>query len=88
MLPISLPGFVDGLFDMRNKLGKLSMQKNLQDVINCANNGFPLKELIAYDWGYWVLEILAQNILLSAKHLKKVKHPKPISRKYPVGNCI
>ena len=50
MLPISVPGTVDGWFELHNKFGKLSMKENLQATINYANNGFPVSELIAYYW--------------------------------------
>ncbi|PIP78514.1 MAG: gamma-glutamyltransferase [Gammaproteobacteria bacterium CG22_combo_CG10-13_8_21_14_all_40_8] len=50
MLPISVPGAVDGWFEMHKKFGKLNMQQNLQPAIDYAKNGFPLTELIAYYW--------------------------------------
>lgn len=50
MLPISVPGAVDGWFEMHNKFGSMSMDKVLQPAINYAENGFPVSELIAYYW--------------------------------------
>ncbi|MDH5434346.1 MAG: gamma-glutamyltransferase family protein, partial [Gammaproteobacteria bacterium] len=50
MLPISVPGAVDGWFELHKKFGKLSMKDNLTPAINYANNGFPVSELIAYYW--------------------------------------
>ncbi|TQV74722.1 gamma-glutamyltransferase [Aliikangiella marina] len=50
MLPISVPGAIDGWFELHNKFGKLSMAENLQPTIDYANNGFPVSELIAYYW--------------------------------------
>jgi len=50
MLPISVPGTVDGWFELHNKFGKLPMQKILQPAIDYANNGFPVSELISYYW--------------------------------------
>ena len=47
-LPVSVPGAVDGWFEMHDRLGKLSMQEVLQPAIDYANNGFPVTELIAY----------------------------------------
>lgn len=47
-LPVSVPGAVDGWFEMHDKLGKLSMEEVLQPAIDYANNGFPVTELIAY----------------------------------------
>ncbi len=50
-LPVSVPGCVDGWFELHNKFGKLPMSEVLTPAIDYANNGFPLTELIAYYWG-------------------------------------
>lgn len=50
MLPISVPGAVDGWFEMHNKFGNLPMARLLQPAINYAEKGFPVTELIAYYW--------------------------------------
>jgi len=50
-LPVSVPGCVDGWFELHNKFGKLSMDEVLSPAIFYAENGFPLTELIAYYWG-------------------------------------
>jgi len=50
-LPVSVPGAVDGWFELHGKFGKLSMEEILQPAIDYANDGFPLTELIAYYWG-------------------------------------
>jgi len=47
MLPISVPGTVDGWFELHNKFGKLPMQKVLSPAINYAREGFPVSELKA-----------------------------------------
>ncbi len=47
-LPVSVPGTVDGWFEMHNKFGKLTMPTLLEPAINYANEGFPVTELIAY----------------------------------------
>ncbi|HOZ15735.1 MAG TPA: gamma-glutamyltransferase [Tenuifilaceae bacterium] len=49
-LPVSVPGCVDGWFELHGKFGKLKMQENLQPAINYAKEGFPVSELIAYYW--------------------------------------
>ncbi|KOY86656.1 gamma-glutamyltransferase [bacterium 336/3] len=48
VLPVSLPGAVDGWFELHKKFGKLKMQDVLQPAIGYAENGFPVTELIAY----------------------------------------
>lgn len=50
VLPISVPGAVDGWFQMHDKLGSMPMDQILQPAINYANEGFPVSELIAYYW--------------------------------------
>ncbi len=47
-LPVSVPGAVDGWFEMHGKFGTMDMQEILQPAIDYANNGFPVSELIAW----------------------------------------
>lgn len=47
-LPVSVPGCVDGWYELHNKFGKLNMKEILQPTINYAREGFPVTELIAY----------------------------------------
>lgn len=47
-LPVTVPGCVDGWFELHNKFGKLSMTDILMPAIEYAESGFPLTELIAY----------------------------------------
>jgi gamma-glutamyltranspeptidase/glutathione hydrolase len=47
-LPVSVPGCVDGWFQLHGKFGKLAMKDILQPTIDYARNGFPMAELIAY----------------------------------------
>ena len=49
-LPVSVPGCVDGWFELHGKFGKLPMSEVLQPAIDYANDGFPVSELIAYYW--------------------------------------
>jgi gamma-glutamyltranspeptidase/glutathione hydrolase len=50
-LPVSVPGCVDGWFEMHNKFGSMSMEKILAPTIKYAREGFPVSELIAYYMG-------------------------------------
>ena len=49
-LPVSVPGCVDGWFELHNRFGTLPMTDILQPTIDYARNGFPVTELIAYYW--------------------------------------
>lgn len=46
-LPVSVPGCVDGWFEMHEMFGKLPMKDILQPAINYAREGFPVTEVIA-----------------------------------------
>lgn len=50
VLPISIPGAVDGWFEMHNRFGNLEMSKILEPTIEYAEDGFPVSELIAFYW--------------------------------------
>ena len=49
-LPVSVPGAVDGWFELHRKYGKLPMATLLTPAIEYAREGFPVSELIAYYW--------------------------------------
>ncbi|GAA4351996.1 gamma-glutamyltransferase [Kangiella taiwanensis] len=60
MLPISVPGAVDGWFELHSKFGEMPMEKILQPSIDYAENGFPVSELIAYYWNLSVPRLSPQ----------------------------
>ncbi len=47
-LPVSVPGCVDGWFELHERFGTLTMDQVLSPAINYAREGFPVSELIAY----------------------------------------
>ena len=47
-LPVSVPGCVDGWFELHEKFGRLHMKEILSPAIRYAEQGFPVTELIAY----------------------------------------
>ncbi len=47
-LPVSVPGAVDGWFELHQKFGSKSMEEILAPAIGYAEGGFPLTELIAW----------------------------------------
>lgn len=49
-LPVSVPGAVDGWFELHERFGKLPMRDILAPTIHYAREGFPVSELIAYYW--------------------------------------
>ncbi len=49
-LPVSVPGTVDGWFELHGRFGKLPMKDLLQPAIDYARNGFPVTEVIAEGW--------------------------------------
>ncbi len=48
VLPLSVPGAVDGWFELHEKFGQLPMEKVLAPAIRYAREGFPVTEVIAY----------------------------------------
>ncbi len=49
-LSVSVPGCVDGWFELHERFGKLNMDQILKPAISYAREGFPVSELIAYYW--------------------------------------
>jgi gamma-glutamyltranspeptidase / glutathione hydrolase len=49
-LSVSVPGCVDGWFELHQKFGRLSMEEILAPAIRYAREGFPVSELIAWYW--------------------------------------
>ncbi len=49
-LPVTVPGAVDGWFELHQKFGRLPMAEVLAPAIRYAREGYPLSELIAYYW--------------------------------------
>jgi len=49
-LPVSVPGCVDGWFELHGKFGRLPMEQVLEPAISYARDGFPVSELIAHYW--------------------------------------
>jgi len=49
-LPQTVPGCVDGWFELHKKFGRLPMSVILAPAIEAAENGFPVTEVIAYYW--------------------------------------
>lgn len=47
-LPVSVPGAVDGWFELHGRYGRLSMQDILAPSIAYARDGFPVTEVIAH----------------------------------------
>ncbi len=47
-LPVSVPGCVDGWYEMHEMFGRLPMKDILQPAVNYAREGFPVTELIAF----------------------------------------
>ena len=46
-LPVSVPGAVDGWFELHDRYGRLAMQELLAPAVIYARSGFPLSELVA-----------------------------------------
>ena len=49
-LPVTVPGCVDGWFELHERFGRLPMKELLTPAIRYAREGFPLSEIIASSW--------------------------------------
>ena len=49
-LSVSVPGCVDGWYELHERFGRLPMKDILAPAIGYAREGFPLSELIAHYW--------------------------------------
>lgn len=49
-LPVSVPGAVDGWFELHDRFGRLPMEEVLEPAIDYAQSGFPVTQLVAYYW--------------------------------------
>ncbi|NHA15200.1 gamma-glutamyltransferase [Thioalkalivibrio sp. XN279] len=49
-LPVSVPGAVDGWFELHGRFGRLPMKDVLAPAIRYAREGFPVTEVIAHYW--------------------------------------
>lgn len=47
---ISVPGAVDGWFELHERFGSISMEEILSPAISYAENGFPVSEAISASW--------------------------------------
>jgi gamma-glutamyltranspeptidase / glutathione hydrolase len=50
LLSVSVPGAVDGWFEMHQRFGSMQMENILSEPIWYADNGFPVSESIAMHW--------------------------------------
>ena len=57
-LPVTVPGCVDGWFQLHEKFGRLPMAQVLAPAVGYAREGFPVSELIAH---YWQLSVPARR---------------------------
>ncbi len=62
LLPVSVPGAVDGWAELHAKFGRLPLSQVLAPAIRYAQEGFPLSELIAYYWERNVAILRSQHL--------------------------
>jgi gamma-glutamyltranspeptidase/glutathione hydrolase len=77
VLPVSVPGTVDGWFEMHKRFGKLPMKENFAPAIRYAREGFPVTELIAFLWDKGV------NLFADEKKYPNVKETYTINGHAP-----
>ena len=53
-LPVSVPGCVDGWFELHKRFGKTPVERLLAPAIRYAREGFPVHDEAAWSWQYMV----------------------------------
>jgi len=74
-LSVSVPGCVDGWFELNKKFGKLSMIQILSPAINYARNGFPVADEAAYYWA-GLKDLYGKNPNINEVYLPGGKAPR------------
>ena len=49
-LPVTVPGCVDGWFELHGRFGSMPMKQVLEPAATYAEKGFPVSEVIAFYW--------------------------------------
>lgn len=70
-LTISVPGAVDGWFELHNRFGKLKMAEILAPGIRYAREGAPVPEVIAYSWDVAFKRLKAQHDITEFANFSK-----------------
>jgi len=74
-LPVTVPGCVDGWFELHGRFGSFPMSRLLGPAIEYARRGFPVSELIAHYWERNA-EVLAQYPGFSEQFLIEGRAPR------------
>ena len=73
---VTVPGAVDGWSKMHKRFGKLPWRDLFQPAIYYARNGFPVTEIIQYDWAHTVAKLdadpNARRVFLNNGHAPEV----------------
>jgi gamma-glutamyltranspeptidase/glutathione hydrolase len=72
---VSIPGAVDGWAALLEKYGTMDFAKVLAPAIEYAENGFPVSEIIASDWGSPANESLFEDSEFARAYYKDGKPP-------------
>ncbi|WP_461115289.1 gamma-glutamyltransferase [Spirosoma jeollabukense] len=64
-LSVSVPGTVDGWFQLHKRFGKLPIAKLLAPSIRYAREGVPVPQVIAYSWQVAVQRLTAQETVIN-----------------------
>lgn len=70
-LSISVPGAVDGWFELHRRFGKLKMAELLAPGIRYAREGAPVPEVIAYSWDMAFKRLKAQQDIAEFANFSK-----------------
>ncbi len=74
-LSVSVPGCVDGWFELHKKFGKLPMATILKPAIEYARAGFPVSEQVAFDWEFYSRTFRTEQPNFKALYTREDKVP-------------
>ena len=74
-LSVSVPGCVDGWFELHKKFGKLPMTTILKPTIEYARAGYPVSEQVAFDWEFYSRTFRVEQPNFKALYTREGKTP-------------
>lgn len=75
MLPVTVPGAVDGIASLLQRFGSMSLKETLQPAIRYAEEGYPVPEVMAAQWQASE-SLLASNPHAATQYLIAGKAPR------------
>ncbi|MCF8068033.1 MAG: gamma-glutamyltransferase [Desulfobacterales bacterium] len=88
-LTVTVPGALAGISELHNRYGKLCWEDLFQQAIKYAEGGFPLSEIISYEW-HAEIQLLKDNPETAHIYLPLGHTPRPgeVFRNQPLADTL